>query len=139
MRHMDEPYVAGELNSGQQEGKGLALSPRFLRFLSVMEHLCDDSPMSHRKCETEASLSAAVVEIAPVARLVNEPRFTCTRTLPDFSNVETGTLLWLLHGGNMPSSKTSICKHPFKLAVSMVMTIAIFTVIVRSFCHTSHM
>lgn len=73
------------------------------------------------------------------ARLVNEPRFSCTRALPerDFSNVETGTLLWLLHCGNMPSSKTSICKHPFKLAVSMVMTVAVFAVIVRSFAAVS--
>lgn len=55
----------------------------------------------------------------------------------DFSNVEAGTLLWLLHCGNMPSSKTSISKHPFKLAVSMVMTIAVFTVIVRSFAAVS--
>lgn len=114
---MEEAYVADELKSAQQEGKGLALSPRF-----QIPHLCDDSPMSHRKCEsisafTEASLSAVVVEITHVARLVTEPRFTCTRTLPemDFSNVEAGTLLWRLHCGNMPSSKTSICKHPGRI------------------------
>lgn len=67
--------------SAQQESKQIfpLSAPHFLRFLSLTEHLFNDSPMSHRQCEFILCLYVSVlvcrchgvVEITDVDGLIN--------------------------------------------------------------------
>lgn len=110
MRHMDEPCVADELNSAQQESKLFGSQPLFPEISlsdgtlvwwltnespSVWPHLCLYGSVFVCRCRD-------VVVITDATRLVNEPCFIRRRVLlqMDFCNVETGALLWLLHCRN---------------------------------------
>lgn len=94
-----------------------ALSPHFLRFLSLMEHLCDDSPMSHHQCEFILCLEVNVVVCCchGVAEIVNEPHVSSAdvRFWKLTFGIETETLLQLLYCGKMQLQPTCR-KYPFK-------------------------
>lgn len=141
MRQVDEAYVACELNSAQQESKRFRSQPPFSQiFLSagtLMWWFTNESPsvwthplpLYKRLC-LPLSWCCGDYRCGQASKWIT--CFICVLPEMDFCNWNQNPLVVFLYCGNMPSQPTCR-KHPFKLAISMVITIAVVTIIVRNF------